>query len=85
MSAWKRDRVAWGLRGFEREHPDSERIHRELDSRGKNNKGMVTLGYLEKADSRVYRLTPKGLAAASALSPEDTQTREKAGRALEAE
>ncbi len=85
VAAWKRDPIAWGLRGFEREHPDSERIHRELDSRGKNNKGMVAVGFLEKVEARVYRLTPKGLAAASSLAPEDLQSLERAGRALESE
>ena len=85
VAAWHHDPVAWGLRGFERKYPDSERIHRELDSRGKNDKGMVALGYLEKVESRVYRLTPKGIAAASSLSPDNVESREWAGRALEVE
>jgi len=85
VAAWRRDPVAWGLRGFERDHPDSERIHRELDSRGKNAKGMVALGYLDKVEARVYRLTPKGLAAASNLAPRDGASREMADRALESD
>ncbi len=85
VAAWRRDPLAWGLRGFERDHPDSERIHRELDSRGKGNKGIVALGYLEKVEPRVYRITAKGLAAASSVSPGDAQTQERAGRALESE
>jgi hypothetical protein len=31
LAAWKRDPVAWGLRGHEREHPDSEKIYVTLD------------------------------------------------------
>ncbi len=27
LAAWKRDPVAWGLRGHERVHPDSEKIY----------------------------------------------------------
>ncbi len=85
VAAWKRDSTAWGLRGFEKHYPDSERIHRELDSRGKKNKGIVDLGFLEKVRARVYRLTPKGLAAASKLTPSDATVREKADRTLETE
>ena len=31
LAAWKRDPRAWGLRGYEVTHPDSERIYVELD------------------------------------------------------
>ncbi len=31
LAAWKRDPIAWGLRGHEYEHPDSEKIYVELD------------------------------------------------------
>jgi hypothetical protein len=31
LAAWKRDPMAWGLRGHEKEHPDSEKIYVELD------------------------------------------------------
>jgi len=85
VRAWKREPRSWGLRGFEREHPDSERIHRELDSRGKGSSGLVDLGLLEKVEARVYRLTPKGLATASRLMPGNTALREKADRTLTGE
>jgi hypothetical protein len=42
LAAWSRDRMAWGLRGHESEHPDSERIYVELDRasiRGSNVRG----------------------------------------------
>jgi hypothetical protein len=85
VRAWERDPLPWGLRGFERQYPDSERIHRELDSRGQGSKGLVALGLLEKVQARVYRLTPKGLAAASELTPEDVAVRERVERKLETE
>src|SRR5262245_16839130 len=31
LAAWRRDPMAWGLRGHENEHPDSEKIFVELD------------------------------------------------------
>jgi hypothetical protein len=85
VRAWERDPLPWGLRGFERQYPDSERIHRELDSRGGGSRGLVALGLLERVQARVYRLTPKGLAAASELTPEDAAVREKVERKLETE
>lgn len=85
VKAWEKNPHSWGLRGFEEKHPDSERIHREVDSRGGTGKGLVGLGLLEKVQTRVYRLTPKGLAEASRISPERSGFREKAGRQLEEE
>lgn len=50
LAAWDRDRVEWGLRGHEYEHPDSEKIYKELDRvsvKGKNVRGgLVGLGLL---------------------------------------
>jgi hypothetical protein len=85
VSAWKKDRAAWGLRGYENEHPDADKIHKEVDSRGATNKGIVGLGYLEKVHQRVFRLTSAGLVFASSLRPSDPIVREKAGRKLEEE
>jgi len=85
VTAWKRDPLAWGLRGFETEYPDSDRIHREIDSRGKAATGLVQRGLIQRIQPRVYRLTPKGLVAASGLTPQDLPVREKANRFLDAE
>lgn len=86
LAAWKRDPLAWGLRGHEREHPDSERIYVELDRaslRGRNVRGgLVGLGLLDKVQKRTYRLTPAGLSAASAVAGADPGARGKAERAL---
>jgi hypothetical protein len=85
VAAWREDKHSWGLRGFETEHPDSERIHRELDSRGKNSKGLVELGWLDKIRPRVYRMTLKGLAETSRTKPEHRIVREKIRRQSEDE
>ncbi|HEV2757136.1 MAG TPA: hypothetical protein VG318_15320 [Actinomycetota bacterium] len=83
VAAWGLDRVAFGLRGFENEHPDSDRLTRELDSRGKDQKGLVDQGLVTKVRARVYRLTVKGLQRASAMTPDDVGAREKVDRNLE--
>jgi hypothetical protein len=61
LAAWKRDPMAWGLRGHESEHPDSERIYVELDRasvRGSNVRGgLAGLGLFEKVQQRTYRMT----------------------------
>lgn len=86
LAAWKRDPMAWGLRGHETEHPDSERIYTELDRasvRGSNVRGgLVGLGLFEKVRQRTYHLTPAGLAAASEVAGADPSFRGKAERAL---
>jgi hypothetical protein len=86
LAAWKRDPAAWGLRGHELEHPDSERIYTELDRasvRGSNVRGgLAGLGLFEKVRQRTYRLTPAGLAAASEVAGADPQARGKAERGL---
>jgi hypothetical protein len=83
VCAWKSEKPAWGLRGYEDAYPDADKIHKELDGRGAANKGIIALGYIERVHNRVYRITPAGLAAASALRPADPIAREKAGRSLE--
>lgn len=86
LAAWERDPMAWGLRGHEMQHPDSERIYTELDRasvRGSNVRGgLVGLGLFEKVRQRTYRLTATGLAAASEVAGADPSFRGKAERAL---
>jgi hypothetical protein len=69
VEAWKQDPHAWGLRGFELEHPDLEKLRKEIDSRGKStgSQSLVNNGFLAKQEGRIYRLTSKGLAASSRL------------------
>lgn len=86
LSAWKRDALAWGLRGHEHEHPDSEKIYTELDRasvKGSNVRGgLAGLGLFEKVRQRTYRLTAVGLTAASQVAGVDPSARGKAERAL---
>ena len=83
VAAWKKDPIAFGLRGFEREYPASEIIHREIGKRGPGTQSMIQGGLLEQVDRRVYRLTVKGLQRATALRPEDKEVHERADRELE--
>lgn len=83
VAAWRSDPTSFGLRGFEREHPASEIIHREIGKRGPGTQSMVDMGLLERVDSRVYRLTRKGLQRASELTPDNSEVRERANRELE--
>lgn len=85
VAAWEDDNASWGLRGYERIYPDSNRIHRELDSRGKGQQGIVGSGFLEKVRPRTYRLTPKGLAEATKDDARRSQARERTDRVFEAE
>jgi len=82
VHAWKKDKQAWGLRGFEDTFPDSSKLFKELDVHA-GKQGIVGGGLLEKVHRRVYRLTPSGLAEVSTLRPTDAIAREKADRQLE--
>jgi hypothetical protein len=81
IRAWERNKAAWGLRGYEDQHPDPEKIYKELNRRGQS--GLVALGLLEQVSPLVFRLTPAGLAAASELDPDNMKIREKASRELQ--
>jgi hypothetical protein len=83
VAAWQQDHKAWGLRGYETKFPDLERIHREVDSRGKSagSRGLINDGYLKKVvGQRIYTLTSKGLATAGQLSPHDATVQTKVKR-----
>jgi hypothetical protein len=82
VAAWKRDPIAWGLRGYEHYYPDADKIHKELDSRGTASAGIVASGLLSKVRERIYRLTPAGFATAAQISGIDSETRGKAERVL---
>jgi len=86
LVAWKRDPAAWGLRGHELEHPDSEKIYKEIDRvsvAGRNVRGgLVGLGLLEQIRQRTYRMTPAGMAVASEGAGADPSVRGTAERAL---
>src|SRR5262249_50682620 len=81
--AWKSDKQAWGLRNYEEDYPDSDKLQKEMGSRGGDQKGLVDLGFFERVGRRVYRLPPAGLAAAAAFGPADAISQRKADRELE--
>lgn len=86
VSAWKRDRFAWGLRGYEQDYPDADKLRKELDSRGAREggaaTGLVSSGLLLRVGQRMYRLTPAGLAAAAEVVGAEPDARGKADRVL---
>ena len=85
VCAWKKDPSSWGLRGYENEYPDLGKIQREVDTSGSGQRGMVLEGLLNRIESRLYRITPKGLAMASELQPSDQVVQDKVSRKLETE
>jgi hypothetical protein len=80
VRAWKNDNAAWGLRGFEKEHPDPEKMKLEVERRSTS---LVRAGMLMRERALIYRLTPAGLSAASKLQPSNVALRERADRKLE--
>jgi hypothetical protein len=86
VAAWNRDRLAWGLRGYEQEHPDGDRLRKEIDSRGARegtpSTGLVAAGLVSRVRERIYRLTPAGLAEAAEVVGAEPDARGKAERVL---
>ena len=83
--AWERDKSAWGLRGYEDEHPDLDKVRKDMGARGADSKGVVQMAWVERIQPRVYRLTAAGLAAYASLGESSHELQEKVGRKLEAE
>jgi hypothetical protein len=86
VAAWKRDHFAWGLRGYEQDYPDVDKLRKELDSRGAREggagTGLVSSGLVLRVGQRMYRLTPVGLAAAAEVVGAEPDARGKANRVL---
>lgn len=86
VAAWKSDRLAFGLRGYEQEYPDSDKVRKELDSRGarqgSGSTGLISSGLLLRVHERIYRLTPAGIAAAAEVVGAEPDTRGRAERVL---
>ncbi len=82
VQVWKHEPEAFGLRGYEREHPDANKLYTKLDGK----KGLVARGLLEKSGERRFRLTRSGLNAAlqSGDSP-DPEIQAKLGRKIQDE
>lgn len=86
VAAWMRDRFAWGLRGYEQDYPDVDRLRKELDSRGVRegggSTGLVSSGLVTRVGQRMYRLTPAGFAAAAEVVGAEPDARGRADRVL---
>jgi len=80
VQAWKMDRNAFGLRGFENEYPDSNKLFKSIDSKG----GLVAKALITKVGDRTFKVTAAGLAQAAALQPAEEDFR-KPDRGLAAE
>jgi len=78
VEAWKDDKPAFGLRGYEGNYPDSNNLYVKLMGK----KSLVRLGYLKKVGEKTYTLTEAGLSIASSLKPTDEETKLKIDRQL---
>src|SRR5262245_43501885 len=87
--AWERDRAAWGLRGYEQQYPDLDKLRKDVGARGADQIGLLQLGWVERIEPRVYRLTPAGLAEYSSLISSqggtEPELQDKASRELESQ
>lgn len=83
--AWRGEQATWGLRGYESDYPDSDKIKKELSSRGRGTKGIVDLGWFDSVGTRIYTVTAAGLAMYAILDGSNKDFHDKAGRALELE
>src|SRR5258706_15677058 len=63
--SWRDEPKTWGLRGYEPDYPDSDKVTKEMRSRGRGLKSMLALGWLERTGRHLFKLTPAGLAASS--------------------
>lgn len=81
VEVWELNPEGFGLRGFERKHPDANKLYTKLDGKS----GLVAEGILRKVGQRVYRLTPKGIARAARLRPGDQTAQTKMDRVLQEE
>lgn len=80
VASWQSDKLAFGLRGHEQQHPDSNKVYTKLDGRS----GLVTKGWLSKMGERRLKVTQAGLARAVELrGAADTDLLAKLDRTLQ--
>ncbi len=78
IEAWRQDKSAFGLRNYENDHPDSNKLYTKLD--GKD--GLVIKGLFKKVADRTYILTEAGLSLAVSIKPVSEETQLKVDRGL---
>lgn len=81
VAAWQDDKASFGLRGYENEYPDSNKLFKSIDSKG----GLVAKGLIVKVGDRTFQLSAGGIAAGSQLSPSDPDQQIKTDRKVAAE
>jgi hypothetical protein len=65
VAAWERDRVRFGLRGYQNNYPDHKRVMMEI--MGNKASNPILLRFMEKTRPNHYRLTPLGRVEAGRL------------------
>jgi hypothetical protein len=78
LKSWEIDKHAFGLRGYENDHPDSNILYTKLMGK----LGLVRTGYLKKIGEKTYTITEAGLSIASAIRPISNETKIKIERRL---
>lgn len=78
LKAWEIDKQAFGLRGYEYDHPDSNILYTKLMGK----LGLVRTGYLKKIGEKTYTITEAGLSIASSLKPTTSEIEIKIDRQL---
>ena len=78
IKSWEQDKAAFGLRNYEKAHPDSNKLYTKLD--GKD--GLVRKGLLKKVADRTYIFTEAGLSLAISIEPVSNKTQLKVNREL---
>lgn len=82
VQVWGHDKEAFGLRTYEKDHPDANKLYTKLDGK----KGLIARGLLEKVGERRYRLTRSGLdVAMRATGTPDAAIQTKLERRLQDE
>jgi hypothetical protein len=66
VAAWERDPNRFGLRGYEKLHPDHKRVMMEIMGQAKKD-NVVRRGWIEKANTNRYRITALGQAEAERI------------------
>lgn len=81
VQAWNDDKAAWGLRGYEKRFPDSNKLYSKIDG----SSGLVERGYLRGVGPRTYEMTPLGLTNAASFETVPSDQQEKMERKLQDE
>jgi len=76
VAAWREDKTSFGLRGYENEYPDSNKLFKSIDSKG----GLVAKGLIVKVGDRTFQISGGGVAAGSQLMPSNEEQQLKLER-----